>query len=226
MTGHRPWLDGRSSCTHSWAQHLTGCFVSSLEILINGSSQEHWSVLGSSGAWSLSSAPHSPLPAALTVMRVAGSATGPHLHWVFLPRPWSPPGPWMESERWTKEPSRKCLRFASRVLSWGLPPAFEREAPCLCLWLFGVWTVYPCCHAGIERSCGLWLPSCTAPSDSQFSSDSEMRGKRCELECLQLQEEPWPLGSSGFQLLVYWRAVPWWDMNTSEEISSCKRIRL
>lgn len=32
--------------------------------------------------------------------------------------------------------------------------------------------------------------------------------------------------TSWFQLLVYRQAVPWWDMNTSEEISSCERIRL
>lgn len=98
MTGRRPWLDGCGSSTHSWTQHLTRCFVCCLEILTNGSIQEHWWVLGSSGAWSLSSAPRSRLPTALTATRVAGLATGPHLHWVFLPLPQSPPGPWMVSE--------------------------------------------------------------------------------------------------------------------------------
>lgn len=114
MTGRRPWLDGWGSCTHSCTQHLTRCFVCFLEILLNGSSQEHWLVLGSSGAWSLSSSPRSPLPAALTVTRVAGLATGPHLHWVFLPQPRSPPG-------WCLNPGPKsCLEDA-----FALPPRFS-----------------------------------------------------------------------------------------------------
>lgn len=118
---------------------------------------------GSSGAWSLSSAPRSPLP--FSCVRPWG-LTDPS----FVGFPATTPEvrrtvPWIVSRSSSKQP-RNTFALPPRFSLRGSPSG---EASCLCLWLFGVWTVFLGSHAGFSDLvfCGFLLALLPQVSSSQ-----------------------------------------------------------